>query len=225
MNHVTFFEKKVDKRSRKAMIDFLLSHCRYNTMNSWNAATSYAQNVKIHRLLPLTDDQKSLAYDLLDVRSVYSGFNRIIRKFGEEHNWDWQIGFNGKSGGYLVLYQGGSKDSGYKSECTLCGQLNYRTVEETKGNRCGRCGEDGRENLTKPVINIFTYPGRGLDMDEDFAEWGIGDLRDRVELVQEFDRLCDDCLNHLIDLLDNYEVKERTICKPETIKVLQKKAA
>lgn len=224
VNRITCFEKKVDKRSRQAMIDFLSGHFRYNTMNSWNRATSYAQNVKIHRL-PLTIAQQGLANDLLNVQSAYNGFSRIIRKFGEDHGWDWQAGFNGRSGGYLVLLQGGSKDSGYKSECTACGQLNYKTIEETKGNRCGRCGEDERVNLTKPVMNIFAYPGRGLDMNEDFEEWDIGSIKDRVELVKEFDCLCDDCLNHLINLLTNYEVREKTVCEPKSIKVLQRKAA
>ena len=45
-----FFQKKVDRRSRSAMVDYLQGHERYNTMNSWNRLTSYANNIKIHRL-------------------------------------------------------------------------------------------------------------------------------------------------------------------------------
>lgn len=46
------FYKKVDIRKPKDMIDYLKNHFRYDTMNSWNRATSYANNVKIHRVIP-----------------------------------------------------------------------------------------------------------------------------------------------------------------------------
>jgi hypothetical protein len=59
-----FFEKKVDLRSKHAMINFLSTHFRYNTMNSWNRATSYANRVKIP-YLGLTREQANKAYELL----------------------------------------------------------------------------------------------------------------------------------------------------------------
>jgi len=40
------FFKPVDLRSQKAMVEFLSNHFRYNTMNSWNNSTSYANNIK-----------------------------------------------------------------------------------------------------------------------------------------------------------------------------------
>ena len=40
------FSKKVDLRNRKEMVEFLTSHFRYNTMNSWNNSTSYAHSVE-----------------------------------------------------------------------------------------------------------------------------------------------------------------------------------
>lgn len=42
----TFYEKKVNTKDRKEMIAFLKNHFRYDTMNSWNRSTSYANNVK-----------------------------------------------------------------------------------------------------------------------------------------------------------------------------------
>jgi hypothetical protein len=54
----------------------------------------------------------------------------LLEDFGEKHNWLWQAGVNGRSGGYVVLYQGGIKPSGYKSYCTHCGQKNYQAVPE-----------------------------------------------------------------------------------------------
>ena len=35
------------------------------------------------------------------------------------------------------------------------------------------------------------YPGRPIDMYEDFADWDMRDLRSRVALVQDFDKTCD----------------------------------
>ena len=48
----------------------------------------------------------------------------LMDNFAAEHNYRWQVGMNGRSGGYLVLYQGEITPSGYKSFCTSCGQLN-----------------------------------------------------------------------------------------------------
>ena len=44
------FYKEIDKRYRETMISFLKKHFRYNTMNSWNRSTSYANNIKLHQI-------------------------------------------------------------------------------------------------------------------------------------------------------------------------------
>ena len=96
-------------RTRKDMVDFLSSHFRYDTMNSWNCSTSYAKCVKVGRL-GLTSTERDTCYAMLDVEGIYdaSGFNAELRAFDAAHDHHWQIGQNGRSGGYLVLYQGGS---------------------------------------------------------------------------------------------------------------------
>ena len=39
--------------------------------------------------------------------------NSLITSFDRKHDYLWQAGFNGRSGGYLVLYKGGKhKDGG-----------------------------------------------------------------------------------------------------------------
>lgn len=209
------FSQKVDLRSRKDMVEFLTNHFRYNTANSWNASTSYAHRVKIHSL-GLTSSQIAKAYELIDIEETYDNINYLLRRFATEHNYAWQVGFNGRSGGYLVLYQGGIKALDYKSRCTNCGQLNYKTVEETKSARCGRCGADTRINLTKPIMEAFTYSGRDTDMGEDFEDWDIYSLRERVKLVQEFDDLCDRCLEEFVYLIDNAEIEEEEYEVTET---------
>ena len=213
------FSKNVDLRSRKDMVEFLTSHFRYSTMNSWNRSTSYAHNVKIYNL-GLTSEQLDKVYEMLDTDGFYDNINDLIEQFAIDHNYNWQVGFNGRSSGYLVLYQGGRKESGYKSRCTQCGQLNYRTVEETKNCKCGVCGQETRVNLAKPVMQIFTHPGKATDMDEDFEDWDMYTLKQRVKLVQEFDKLCDDILAEVIYMIDNAEIEEKVEYIPQTRKVL-----
>lgn len=92
--------------TRKEMVDFLKSHFRYNTANSWNQSTSYARNVKIYNL-DLSKELLDKAYELI----FEGGFNDLmddqyyfLKEQFEEDVDGYSIGFNGRSGGYLVLY-------------------------------------------------------------------------------------------------------------------------
>ena len=58
------FSETVDLRSRKEMTEYLQSHFRYDTMNAWNAATSYACNLKIYKL-GLSPEIENKLYDML----------------------------------------------------------------------------------------------------------------------------------------------------------------
>ena len=212
------FEKRVDHRSRKAMVEFLSEHFRYSTMNSWNHSTSYANNVKVGNI-GLTHEQDMKLYDIMETEGAYDSINDLILQFGFDHDWKWQVGFNGRSGGYLVLYKGGWKEDEHKSFCTACGQKNFRTVEET-GCKCGRCGRETRRNYDKPLKQVFTYPGQNVDMDEDFEDWTIEELRNRVDLVTEFDRLCDAVIEEAAYMADNFVVEEEEILVPTTVRRL-----
>ena len=90
-------------RTRKEMIAYLKNHFRYDTMNSWNRSTSYARCVKIHRLDFPSQEIETMAYDFLDIEEAYSDIRRLMREFAERYDYRWQMGFNGRSGGYLVL--------------------------------------------------------------------------------------------------------------------------
>ena len=57
-------------------------------------------------------------------------------------------------------------------------------------------------------------------MDEDFSEWSLEDLRDRVRLVQDFDRLADEMVTQGIQFAKNYEIEEVEVCIPQTQRVL-----
>lgn len=100
----TFF-KKVDKRSKQGMIDFLNEHLTYDTMNSWNRSTSYANNVKIYNL-GLDEDIEEKLYKYVDEEVEIYELDYILREMKESfaREWGYYPGFNGRSGGYIVLY-------------------------------------------------------------------------------------------------------------------------
>lgn len=212
------FSKRVDKRSRAEMTAYLSGHFRDNTMNSWNRSTSYAYNMKLYKL-GLDQETEDKLWDMIQVPEFYERLNERIEDFNWQHNYLWQAGWNGRSGGYLVLYQGGTKPSGYRSYCTKCGQKNYTSVAET-GNWCGVCNEEARVDYIKPPMQIFSFPGRDVDMDEDFEDWSLYELQQRTELVQEFDRLADDIVAEALYIAQNHSVEERTVYMPTTELVL-----
>lgn len=212
------FSQRVDKRSRAEMTAYLSGHFRYNTMNSWNRSTSYACNMKLYKL-GLDRGTEDKLWDIIQVPEFYERLNERIEDFNWQHNYLWQAGWNGRSGGYLVLYQGGTKPSGYRSYCTKCGQKNYTSIAET-GNWCGVCNEEARVDYIKPPMQIFSFPGRDVDMDEDFEDWSLYELQQRTELVQEFDRLADDIVAEALYIAQNHSVEERTVYIPTTKLVL-----
>ena len=126
---------------------------------------------------------------------------------------------NGRSGGYLVLYEGGIKPTGHRSYCRSCYQRNFKSVTES-GNVCGKCGRPDRVDFIKPPMQAYTYPGKGVDMDEDYEDWSIQDLRDRVRLVQDLDALADEMVRQAIQMAKNYSVVEVEISVPKTRKML-----
>ena len=211
------FVKNVDLESRDSMIQYLSRHFRYNTMNSWNGQTSYAHNLKVHNL-GLGAEDKDALYALLECENAYDDINDLLSAFGSRYAYRYQARFNGKSGGYLVLYQGESKDSEYKSRCTNCGQLNYKSVEEN-GCRCGRCGSEARVNLRAPIMNISVF-GKGIDMHEDFEDWSDSELQERAKLIQEFDELAQRIVETALNMAKCYKV----ITEPYIIKKTRKVA-
>ena len=204
--------------SRKDMIAYLTNHFRYDTIGSWNNATSYAQNVKLCRLRFPSKEVEDRAYELLDMEEAFDEAREILHDFDERHHYVWQIGQNGRSGGYYVLYKGGIEKTGYKSRCTKCGQLNFKSLAES-GTRCGKCGEESRADLTSPVYRSYTHPGLGVDMGENFEEWDTSSLESRVEIVWDFDKTVERAVNAFITFATENRAEEEEIMVPKTIKV------
>lgn len=167
-----FFEKEVNTRNRKEMIGFLVNHFRYFTMNSWNRSKSYAHNIKVYNLGIEDKETLDKAYNIIcqdvDKNQMYSEIQTAIYEFISKTHYE--VGFNGRSDGYIVLY--------------------YTELDEN--------GE------TK------VYPGRNVASDDPsyFDDWEDSEIKELVELVQEFDKLADKIREIFISYAKNAEIVE-----------------
>ncbi len=216
MKAITTFYAKVG-RSKKAMIEFLENHYRYDTMNSWNQSTSYANKVKIYNCIP--SELQDKVFELMECEGFYDDINWILEDFAMEHDQQWQAGFNGRSSGYIVLYQG------YKEVKTIFNfgedTKQYKDRDYADGYGWMNKAEAIERNLYKrQITKAHTYPGRSTDQNEDFTDWSIEQLKDRVKLVQDFDRMCDDVVNIVINMAKENEVKEEVYTVQKTRKVI-----
>ena len=164
----------------------------YNTMNSWNNATAPAYNLKIYNVIDKNLQDK--VFELMDCENFYDEINWLIQDFAEENGHEWQAGFNGRSGGYLVLYKGGRKKSDHKSYCTNCGQRNFTSTAET-GTKCGKCGENDR--IDKEFFDTYTMPGQGIELSEVPGE-----------VLKRFRKLALDIVKSTEEMARNSEVEE-----------------
>jgi hypothetical protein len=215
------FYKEVNFKKRGEIIAFLRKHPRYNTMSSWNQSTSYANCIKLHKLQKPAEVGENIWWELFTMAQWAAVLSDLLEEFGRVHNWQWQAGINGRSGGYVVLYQGGIQPSGYQSYCTHCGQKNYQAVPDGPKSICGKCNAKERVNFKQTHMQVFTLPGKDTDRDEDFHGWEPFQLRDRVHLVQEFDRLGDHIIRCYMETCRSYRIIEEEILVPQTTKVLE----
>ena len=216
------FYQPVDLRSRQTMIRFLTQHFRYPTMNSWNRSISYACNLKLYNL-GLEREIEDKLYELIQTQEFFDIQAEMFSAFGSQHQFRWQVGMNGRSSGYLVLYQGELKPSGYQSYCTSCGQRNYQKATDTN-NICGVCRQPTRVNFPRTHMQVGTFPGRGTDDNENFEDWNMYDLRDRVGLVQELDQLADKMVAEALHLAQNFDIAEEEYYVPQKRMVLVESA-
>ena len=215
------YYKEVDKRYKETISKFLRQHFRYHTMNSWNKSTSYANNIKLYNIDKPDSVDNDMWWEVLEITQWQEKLNNLLEDFGRKHNWLWQAGINGRSGGYVVLYQGGVQPSGHKSYCSHCGQKNYQVVPAGEIGICGRCDAKARVNFKQMHMQVFILPGKSIDEHEDFYGWTFSKLRERVELVQDFDKMCDEITKQYVEICRNYRIKEEEILVPKTIKVLE----
>ena len=94
-----FYKTGVDITNDKQMFNFLKNHFEYYTCNSWNGLRSIANNVKLYKL-NLTGDW-CVALSLLEADD-YDNIRIMLHDWELDHP-GYDVSFNGRSGGYLVL--------------------------------------------------------------------------------------------------------------------------
>lgn len=168
------FFKKVDYNNNKECFSFLVNHFEYDTMNSWNALHSIANNVKIYNLpVDYKDAMEALEDD------DWFTISQVCRDWEEDHP-GYSVGFNGRSNGYLVLYNN---------------QNNAHCFNSDPNNPCAY---DNYEYWKKDIQE----------------SWGSlkayhSTLVFYVKLVQEFDKLCDDLIDVLKELIERMKDRKR----------------
>lgn len=189
-----FFNETNKKMTLRQKFDYVHNHFYYYTMNSWNGLKSLANNVKIYNL-PLTTEQKNKFFDLYCdenlIDELYYHINLILEDFALEN--EFEIAFNGRSGGYLVAYN--------------------------KNNSCNVIDEDlidfeSYDEALKYYKENYRWNYRDCQ-----AELKSRIERNFAVCVL-FDNCCDDLLNELIYVLDNAEIEEEEIVKTYKVKTL-----
>lgn len=189
--------------TRQSAVSYLIDHFRYNVMNSWNKSTSYACNVKFSRIIFPNKKVEDFAYDALNDEMSFFVVNEILGDFDKRYNWKYQAGFNGRSGGYIVMYNGGRRQMDYKTRCNKC----FIPTWYEKEGPCSACNGGRLKKLTSPIYQTYTT-GANIDQDEDFSEWDDDSIAERVALVMSFDKMCMDAVAAFIYYCEQ-EPKER----------------
>lgn len=157
-----FYKTGIDIANVKSMWEFLHDHFTYPTLNSWNRQESIANNVKLYNLKLEGDWTVAMKY-LFD--ETDSGALQMLIddeiKAFEERNPYYRVFFNGRSSGYLVL-----------------------------GN-----SDNNSSVLPSCVTDYDSYADFKEDVKSGWNNYNVSDfcreLRDAVEIVREFDKLCD----------------------------------
>ena len=80
-----------------------------------------------------------------------------------------------------------------------------------------REGYAGKPDIASlPVL----YYWQSIDQDEDFEDWSLEELQERVDVVMDFDQLCDDIVAEAAYMAEKYDVEEETYYVENTRKVL-----
>ena len=171
-----FQKAGVDICSAKSMFNFINEHYQYYTLNSWNNLKSIANNVKLYNLKLDGDWGTACSYlfDEYDIGSLQEEISDMIRDWEDEHP-GYGLGFNGRSGGYLVIYNHDKKN----------GTVNFRSILPE-----WLTGFDTYEEWKDYILGYYAYSVKDM----------IPELREYTKLIRDFDKLCDD----LRDLVNEY---------------------
>lgn len=193
-NKKKFFNKTNKNMSLRQKFDYIHNHFYYYTMNSWNETKSLANNVKIYNL-PLTKEQKDKFFELYCdenlIDEMYFHINTILEDFALEN--EFEIAFNGRSGGYLVAYNKNNNSNVIDEDL-----IDFESYDEA----------------IKYYKEYYSWSFRDCQAELKSK------IERNFEICVLFDDCCDDVLNELKYLLDNARVEEEEIAISKKVKVL-----
>jgi len=181
-----------------------LKRIKYWTMNSWNRSTAPAYNLKVYNVIDSKLQDK--VFELMECVDFYDDINYLMHDFGLQFDYKWQVGFNGRSGGYLVLYRGGceyktytEKDFNSQGMCYMSDRYHWVSLEDAKK----------RSLLDRPLLTrVYSQPGQGIDIKEV-----------PVEVLKTFRRLAVDIVKSVEYKAKHFTVEEETYTVEKTHKV------
>lgn len=171
-----FQKAGVDICSAKSMFEFINNHFKYWTMNSWNRLESIANNMKLYNL-GLEGDWTTVLdylYDENDIGCIGFQIRDLVEEWEAKHP-GYSLGWNGRSGGYLVIYNHDKKN----------GTVNFRNILPED-----LTGYDNYEDFKETIKDYYGWNVKDM----------IPELREYTELIRDFDKLCED----LRDLANEY---------------------
>lgn len=171
-----FQKAGVDICSPKSMFEFINNHFTYYTLNSWNGLQSIANNMKLYNL-GLEGDWTTVLdylYDDNDIGCIGFQIRDLVEEWEVKHP-GYSLGWNGRSGGYLVIYNHDKKN----------GTVNFRNILPED-----LTGYDNYEEFKETIKDYYGWNVKDM----------IPELREYTELIRDFDKLCED----LRDLANEY---------------------
>ena len=111
-----FYKKGIDITNDKQMFNFLKEHFTYYTANSWNRTETIANNVKLYNLGLSGDWTNTLNF--LEA-GEYDTIRFMIEDWEQEHE-GFEVAFNGRGSGYLILLGYGSNTNVLPDDVVDC---------------------------------------------------------------------------------------------------------
>ena len=171
-----FQKAGVDICNPKSMFEFINNHFTYYTLNSWNGLQSIANNMKLYNL-GLEGDWTTVLdylYDEEDIGGIGFQIRDLVDEWEAKHP-GYSLGWNGRSGGYLVIYNHDRRN----------GTVNFRNILPED-----LTGFDNYEEFKETIKDYYGWNVKDM----------IPELREYTELIRDFDKLCED----LRDLANEY---------------------
>jgi hypothetical protein len=217
-------------KTKKKMIDFILSFGKYPTMNSWNGRYGYSYNVKIHSL-PFSSEQKDKLYSMLESDGFYDDINTVVYDFDENmktfgthtEKKTLSVNIDGMSAKEIAKRRTQLEAQGYKYDRH---GTTIMTMEKTVDVSDFTAGFNGRQggHLVLYKWNGYNTAGTGWTHEEDeLNEMSLEEVKRVYDILKKFEELYNNLIEQAKYLADNFTVEQEEYSVIKTRNVLKEK--